>query len=198
MTTYVFPNLRPQTQRWQFVDLTAVHRDPFKGTISTSNRDGEHWRIQCNYTNLAGARRRQLIAFLLKLNGAQHRFRMRDWSYVRAGVGGGSPLVNGAAQAGKSLIVDGAPPSTTGWLLEGDKIGVGDFLHSVDEDVDVDAGGNATIIVTPRIFISPNDDDAVEIDEPTNLFVLDQPSLDIDSSANVSNVSFNAVTAFTP
>lgn len=195
MTTYTFPDIRPQAQQWSLINFTAIFRDPFKGTISTRDRDGEHWRVQCAYENLSDDRRRQLLSFLLKLNGSQHRFRMRDWSYARGGAGGGAPQVAGAGQTGKNLVIDGAPASTTGWLLAGDQIGVGDFLHSVDEDVDTDGSGNATIIVTPRIFVAPNDNDAVEIDSPTNLFVLDQGSLDIRSQSNTSSVSFNGVSA---
>lgn len=195
MTTYAFPDIRPQAQQWSLINFTAIYRDPFKGTISTADRDGEHWRVQCAFENLSGARRRTLEAFLLKLNGSQHRFTMRDWSYQRAGVGGGTPLVAGAAQTGKTLNIDGGPVSTVGWLLAGDKIGVGGILYSVDDDVNTDAGGLAAITVTPRIFVAPNDNDAVEIDTPTNLFVLDQGTLDIRSNQNVASISFNAVSA---
>ncbi len=195
MTTYAFPDYRPQAQQWGLVNFTAIYRDPFKGSISTADRDGEHWRVQCAYEQLAGQRRRVLEAFLLKLNGSQHRFRMRDWSYTRAGAGGGAPLVFGAGQTGKNLNIDGGPVSQVGWLLAGDKIQVGDFLHIVDADVDTDAGGLATIIVTPRIFVAPNDNDAIEIDTPTNLFVLDQDSLNIASESNIASLAFTAASA---
>lgn len=196
MTTYAYPEIRPTSQIWSLRNFTAISQSPLNGSISTQDRDGEHWLLQMSYSELADDRRRQLIAFLLKLNGSQHRFTVRDFSYAIAGVGGGSPLVNGAAQTGKNLIVDAAPVSTTAWLKAGDKIGVVGLLHSVDADVDTDAGGNATIIVSPRIFLPPNDNATVEIDAPTNSFVLDSTSLDIATrSPAISQIGFSAVSA---
>jgi hypothetical protein len=192
MTSYAFPDIRPTSQRWSMQNFTAVFPSPLNGSISTQDRDGESWRLDMSWEDISSTRRRQLLAFLYKLNGSQHRFTVRDFAFVRAGVGGGTPLVNGAAQTGKNLIIDGGPTSVTGWLLSGDQIGVAGLMHSVDADVDTDGSGDATIIVSPRIFVAPNDNDAVEIDQPTNSFLLDVESIDAATRSTVSSVSLSA------
>ena len=191
MTSFAFPDIRPQAQSWALQNFTAIFKSPLNGSISTLDRDGESWRISMTFTNLNDARRRQLLAFLFKLNGAQHRFTVRDFAFTRGGAGGGSPLVNGGAQTGKNLIIDNGPNSQTNWLLAGDQIGVAGLLHSVDANVSTDGSGNATIIVSPRIFLSPNNNAAVEIDQPTNSFVLDVESINVVTRPPaLSSVSF--------
>ena len=172
MTTYAYPNLRPTNVEWSLRNFTAVHQSPFNGVISTQDRDGEHWSVRMMYDGIEGDRRAELLAFLYKLNGAQHRFTVQDFGYSRRGLVGGTPLVNGAAQTGKNLVIDGASFNITNWLREGDQISIGNNLHSVDADVDTDGAGNATIIVSPRIFVAPANNAAVEITTPIHKFVL--------------------------
>jgi len=196
MTTYTFPEIRPTSQVWSLEGNTGIYRSPMNNSISTFDRDGEAWAIQMAWADIDGDSRRQLMAYLYKLNGSQHRMTIRDFGYTRAGAGGGTPLVNGAAQTGKNLIISGGPTSQTGWLLEGDKIGVAGLLHSVDADVNTDGAGAATIIVSPRIFVAPSHTDAVEIDTPTNSFALDVRSISITTRPPArSSIGFSAVSA---
>ncbi len=196
MTTYTYPEIRPTTQIWTMDTNVAIFRSPLNNSISTMDRDGEAWNLQMSYSGIEGSRRRILLAYLYKVNGAQHRMVIRDFGYALAGAGGGTPLVNGGSQTGKSLVIDGGPSSQSGWLLAGDKISVAGLLHSVDADVNTDGGGNATILVSPRIFIAPNNNDAVEIDAPTNSFAMETSSLQvITHSPSISAVSFTATSA---
>lgn len=192
MTTYSYPDIRPSMQEWALRNFTAVHESPFNAEIATQDRDGEHWLLRMAYEGLEGARRHELLAFLYKLNGSEHRFTVKDFSYVRLGAGGGSPLVKDAAQTGKSLLIDGASNNITDWLKAGDKISVAGLLHSVDDDVNTDGTGNATIIVTPRIFVPPANDEAVEITTPINTFLLVSPILPVATSKTESTVNFEA------
>jgi hypothetical protein len=196
MTVYVYPDIRPSSQVWRMESNTAIFRSPLNNSISTQDRDGEAWLVQIAYADIEGDRRADLLAFLFRLNGSQHRFRMHDFSYARRGAGGGTPLVNGAGQTGKSLVVDGGPASQTDWLKAGDQIEVGSLLHSVDADVNTDGGGNATILVSPRIFIAPNNNDAVEIDKPRNSFALNVNTIQVSTrSPTISQIAFSGVSA---
>lgn len=196
MTTYSYPSIRPSSQSWALRNFTAVHQSPLNASISTQDRDGEHWIVDMAYADLFGSNRRALEAFLFKLNGSQHRFTMQDFSYVRAGAGGGTPLVNGASQTGKNLVIDGGPNSQSGWLLAGDKISVAGLLHSVDADVNTDGTGNATIIVSPRIFAAPTNNDPVEIDTPTSSFVLVVDSLAVSTRPpDIAQIGFQAMSS---
>jgi len=196
MTTFAYPNIRPSSQQWSLENFTAIYQSPFNARITTADRDGEHWKIAMAYADLIDMNRRLLTAFLFSLNGSQHRFTVRDFAFVRAGVGGGAPTVSGAGQTGKTLNIANGPTSTTGWLLAGDQIGVAGLLHSVDADVDTDGGGLAAISVSPRIFIPPNNGASVEIDAPTNSFVLDVPSVIVATKSPArSQVSFSALSS---
>jgi len=195
MTTYAFPNIRPSMQEWILRSNTAVFQSPFNEALESQDRDGEHWAISMAFEQLQDVRRADLLAFLYKLNGAQHRFTVQDFSYALRGAGGGSPVVSGAGQTGKALNIATGPTNTTNWLRAGDKIGVAGLLHSVDADVDTDGGGNASIIVSPRIFAAPANSAPVEINTPTNTFALLSNSLSVMSKANESSVAFEAVSA---
>lgn len=77
----------------------------------------------------------------------------------------GSPLVNGASQTGGTLVIDGAPVSQTGWLLEGDWIQLGtgsdSRIYMVVEDVTTTSGGAASISISPELRSSPADNAVV-------------------------------------
>lgn len=109
----------------------------------------------------------------------------------RTGVGGGSPLVNGADQTGSNLVIDGASSSITNWLRAGDMIEVtgGVVIYDVTGNVNTDGGGNATIPINPPIFSgqSPANNAPVEIDPAQIYFkahivdVSDFPDIDADT-----------------
>lgn len=120
--------------------------------------------------------------------------------HVRKGLGGGSPLVNGVGQTGSSLIVDGASNSITGWLKAGDIIQVTGcaVVFDVTADVNTNGSGQATIPISPPIFVgkSPADNATVLIAPANILFrgvitgVSDFPATDtsryIDAGLTVS------------
>ena len=87
------------------------------------------------------------------------------------GVATGTPLTNGADQVGASIITDGWTVSTVGILKKGDVItfagtyavnpiskqSTGVLRHFVvTADVDSDAGGNATIPISPTAVLTGN------------------------------------------
>ena len=95
--------------------------------------------------------------------------------HSRFGLGGGTPLVNGAGQTGSNLIVDGASNSITNWLRGGDIIKVvgAPVVIDVTADVNTNGSGQATIPIHPPIFVgaAPADNAAVEIN-PASIFFL--------------------------
>lgn len=74
------------------------------------------------------------------------------------GVGGGTPLVNGASQAGGSIITDGWSSSTTNVVRAGDvlKFAGDNAVYRVRSDHNSDGGGNATINIVPNLRLSPS------------------------------------------
>lgn len=93
--------------------------------------------------------------------------------HVRRGLGGGSPLVNGASQTGSNLIIDGASNNISNWLVQGDIIQVvgGTVVFDVTGPVNTNGSGQATIPIHPPIFTggSPADNAVVTIN-PASIF----------------------------
>ena len=81
------------------------------------------------------------------------------------GVGGGTPLVNGASQSGTALITDGWTPSITGILKAGDIIRLGGVnpIFELTADLNSDSGGHATMALNPGIpaSLSPADNASI-------------------------------------
>ena len=83
------------------------------------------------------------------------------------GAGGGSPIVQGTAQVGSTLVIDGASNSITGWLLAGDIFTLAGINVAYDVAVTVDTatGGTASIEISPPIYTgaSPADNATLTI-----------------------------------
>lgn len=90
------------------------------------------------------------------------------------GIGGGTPLVQGAGQTGSTLNVDGAGNNKTNWLKAGDIIKVTGcaVVFDVTANVNTNGTGQAAIPINPPIFVgqSPADNAAVAIDPSTFYF----------------------------
>ena len=84
------------------------------------------------------------------------------------GAGGGTPLVNGASEAGSSIATDGWPNNTTGVVKAGDCIKIAGLNQLFRVTADADSGattGPATIYINPPILTgsSPADDAALTV-----------------------------------
>ena len=113
MTTYAFPSVTQNSSQIQYVSNTDRYISPITGAIQTVDRGGEHWVMTLQYVNLYGDNFAAMSAFLVKLNGQQHRFTLQNHAENNRGNFGGTPLVNGSSQTGNSLNIDGCSISTT-------------------------------------------------------------------------------------
>lgn len=80
----------------------------------------------------------------------------------------GTPLVNGASQAGSSLILDGL---TANYAFQPGQYvsivtGGQHFLHMVTSAETANGSGQVTIPIKPMLRVSPADNDVVEIAQP--------------------------------
>lgn len=179
MTTLAWPSIsiKPLRADWNLVSVTQIHESPLTGAVQTQEMPGAYWQCVLDYSHARGADARLLWAFLAQMRGRAGRVAVPSFGKDRpAGVGGGAPLVAGGAQAGNTLAIDGAPISTTGWLLAGDVFGVGGYLYMLTADADTSAGGAATLQFAPALRASPADNAPVTIVRPTTvmMFLADQ------------------------
>lgn len=107
------------------------------------------------------------------------------------------PFINGAGQTGPTVVIDGASPNETGYLLAGDYVQIGNGLHRVLTDVDTDESGNATLEIWPSLRSSPANDTQVVLENPVGRFRLmaDDPAWNVNS-ASIYGISFTAMEAF--
>lgn len=113
----------------------------------------------------------EIEAYLFKLNGAEHRAVIKDFSYSRSGPGGGTPVVNGASQTGLTLATSGWPNSTT-VLYAGDRIGISNQMIPITTDATTNGSGQVTLALAHPIRTAPSNGASVEIDNPTARYIL--------------------------
>lgn len=177
MTTFAFPSITPTTNTFELVANTRTFQSPLTNAVQTSSRKGSLWRASLQFSNLKGDDRQEMQAFLVKLNGQQHRFTLHDHSYTRRGAGGGTLLVKGASQSGTALVCDGATASVNNYLRAGDYISFNNELHMVVVDANSDASGNVTLSIAPPIRKTPADNAVVDYLTPVSgVFMLAGPA----------------------
>jgi hypothetical protein len=178
MTILTFPTIRrPSAGSYRLRGNTQAHRSPLDGTEQTLEMPGAVWEITVSWDNLGTDDQRVLAAFLAQLRGAAGRFYYSPTAWQpRRATGGGTPLINGAAQSGSSLVTDGWSASVQvmragDWLSYTDALGRR-RLHMVTADVSSSAGGAATLAITPPIRRAGAENAAVEVAAPSGVFRL--------------------------
>ena len=194
MTTFAFPSITPATNTFELVSNTRTYQSPLTNAVQTASRKGSLWKASLQFNNLSGDDRKVMQAFLVKLNGQQHRFTLQDHSHTLRGAGGGTLSVNGASQSGTTLVCDGATASVNNYLRAGDYISFNNELHMVVVDANSDASGNVSLSIAPPIRKTPADNTIVDYTVPVvGVFMLSGPAswnttIDIHSSFNIEAV----------
>jgi hypothetical protein len=177
MTTFAFPSITPTTNTFELVANTRTFQSPLTNAVQTSSRKGSLWKASLQFSNLKGDDRQEMQAFLVKLNGQQHRFTLHDHSYTRRGAGGGTLSINGASQSGTALVCDGATANVNNYLRAGDYISFNNELHMVVVDANSDVSGNVTLSIAPPIRKTPADNTVVDYLTPVSgVFMLAGPA----------------------
>lgn len=177
MTTFTFPAITPTTNTFELVANTRTFQSPLTNAVQTTSRKGSLWRASLQFNNLSGADRKVLQAFVVKLNGQQHRFTLQDHSHTLRGAGGGTLRVKGGTQSGTTLVCDGATPSVNNYLRAGDYISFANELHMITEDTNSNSIGEVNLSIAPPIRKVPSDNIEVDYTAPvTGVFMLAGPA----------------------
>ncbi len=141
---------------------------PFSAVQQLYEHPGQWWEAECRLPPMKRDTAEEVVAALMSLRSKLGTFLMGDPAGATArGVGGGTPVVDGAGQSGHQLAVRGLPLSTTGWLKAGDWLQLGSGssarLHKVLVQVDSDGAGEATLDIWPRLREAPADGATVTI-----------------------------------
>lgn len=177
-----YPLSLPSSPAFSAVRLTAravvgVSESPFTLQSQVQEYAGQRLEAEASLPPLTRAQAEYWNVFMLKLNGRRGTFLLGDPAGKRPrGIATGTPVVNGAGQAGNELATSGWSNSITGILLAGDYIQLGSGasarLHKVLDDANSDGSGLATLLIWPSLRASPANGAAIVTSNTVGVFRL--------------------------
>lgn len=197
MTNLTWPaNIFPRSTGFESIPNAWAFRNGETGTGTVYEQPGHRWRQQVTLPDLSGDERIEFQVFLLKLRGQINRVLLPDFAHRRRGVGGGTPLVMGGSQAGRTLTIDGCPASIT-WLRLGDYFQLPNYeLFRLTADAVTNSSGVVTLQFEPAIRVPPADNAPVEISNPRSRCMLNTRSTSWTNIAEPLN-GFDVRSSFT-
>jgi len=116
------------------VAVNGVSQDQFTLIQQVQGYPGKRWEIEITLPQMVRGDADKWISFLLQLDGQFGTFLFGDpAAKTPKGTNLGFPLVDGAAQSGKTLKIKGMGVNETGAYLSGDYFGLGggDFYKTL-------------------------------------------------------------------
>ena len=191
------------TSRFGLEFNTQAFTSPFTKSTQRVALSGARWVWTASLPAMKRDRAAAWQAFFLQLEGAANTFYGFDPD-AKAPRGlarftPGTPQVNGANQTGSTLNIKDCPTNVTGYLLPGDRFGVGGELKMVTAQVDTNGSGQATLAFKPALRNSPADNAAITLDRPTCTMAMadDQQAMwECDAMGVYQPKSFSAIEVF--
>jgi hypothetical protein len=152
---------------------SLVYTSALTGAVQTASVPGARWMVEMEWPPMRTLNSAALEAVLMRLRGRQNRLVL--WHLARAaltGVGGGTPVVNGANQTGSTINISGLPINTANWALPGDMLGIGGELKMVTAAVSSNGAGQAAVSFEPPLRVAPSNGSAIVTAAPTAKFIL--------------------------
>lgn len=148
---------------------------PYTYRRETQDWGGEQWRMSLNFLPMSRAEASTLEAFISRLRGGVHSFRMGDpyRSLARGNAAGAvTAVVQSATPLSTTIDTSGWTASTTDQLLPNDLFQIENHLYKVLAAADSDASGNMTIEVWPRVRKAYTASTALTVSNARGLFTL--------------------------
>jgi len=201
-----YPLSLPDSNSIRGIELRAVNavaysRSPFTFAGQAHAYSGQMWTADITLKPMRRSDAEQWIAWLISLRGQFGTFLLNDpLGCTPRGSAGGTPLVNGSAQTGNLINIDGCTASQTGWLKAGDYVQFGSgssaSLHKVLEDVNTDGSGETTLEIWPSVRTAPADNSTVVTSSAKGLFRLssNEQAWSVNE-ASIYGITFGAMEA---
>lgn len=161
--------------------VAAVSESEFTLAQQAQLHQGARFEFGCELAPQDRDNGEEWAAFLLELDGVYGTFLLGDPSFIAKGARGalgGTPLVNGAAQTGKNLNIDGLSNNVTNWIKKGDYFQLGSGttarLYKCSQNASSNGSGQATLQFWPPIVTAPADNAAVTVTGALGVFRLAQ------------------------
>ena len=163
----------PATMEFTALDTVAVSISPFTGQQQVQDWQASFMEASVSMPALTPAQAPAWIAFLMACRGQANVFQLGDPLAVKPqGSGLGTPLVDGAGQTGYSIALKGWTPNAAGVLLAGDWIQIGYRAYRTIAAASADGTGKLSLEIWPQLRESPNDGDAVNLNNTKGLWRL--------------------------
>lgn len=203
MTIYTFPDITPTSQTFELVTNTKSFQSPLSNSIQTVARKGAHWKTSITFSNLTDDERGALQSFITRLNGQEHRMRIRDYGQPFRGNAplSDSPITwDGASEVIDRLVITNTTPSIGSYLKRGDYVQVGNQLHQVTHGSGGDysdplsnSGGRCTAYIAPEFITYPADNTPVILHGATGVFMMTNNPKWTTSGLYVSSITIDAI-----
>ena len=173
------------TQNWGMERVVAVTESPFTNQEQIFEHEGAQWKATFTLPPMKKESAAVWLAFLMSLRGRRGTFKIGDQDRKTIqGTATGTVLVNGAAQTGNAINLDGFTASRANVFLAGDYIQINSYLYMVSANVSANGSGEATVYVEPSLrtgIEAINDNTTVIYSNTTTLMRLDNNELNWDT-----------------
>lgn len=200
MTTYSFPNITPTTQTFELVTNTRSFQSPLTNAIQTVARKGAFWKTSMTFSNLKDDERGEIQAFLTRLNGQEHRMRIRDYGQPFRGNAPSSDSVTVSSTLPNRVVITGCSVSIGSYLKRGDYIQIGNQIYQAthgtggdNSDPISNSGGTCGIYIAPNFITEPAQGTAVTLQGATGVFMLSNNPKWTTTAPYFSSITIEAI-----
>lgn len=173
MATFAWPaNLFPQTVSWGIQKAATQSRSPMAGSVEAIEFPGQFWRCSITLPERSIANGAAASAFFERIAGGVERVLVPYWPrLLPLGTLRGSPVLASSATRGDLTL----SITTSGTLLAGDMIGVGNQVFRVFADC-APSGGVLVATLVNRVRGTIAAGQPVLWNSPTGAFLLPSTS----------------------
>jgi len=176
MTIYNWTSLgfpAPATHSRVVGSKTGLLESSLTGAIQIIQRP-TFWLVTASWNLWDSNYRNDVLAFLLSVEKTAHLVSIPYFGHVQRGAFGGTPLVAGGSQTGRTINIDGVSPSITNWIRRGDWIRFGGSSfqgYMAAEDSDSDGSGNVAVVLTQSVLSSPVNNEVATVSGMSASFI---------------------------
>jgi hypothetical protein len=163
----------PATVEYTALDTVANSVSPFTGQEQIQDWQASYLEASVSMPALTHPQAQEWIAFLMALRGRAKVFQLGDpLAVAPRGSALGVPLVDGAGQTGYAIALKGWTPNAVGVLLPGDWIQIGYRAYRTIAAANADGTGKLSLEIWPQLRESPNDGNAITLNNTKGLWRL--------------------------
>jgi len=185
-----------KTQNFGLTRTISISQSPFTNQEQVYQHQGEQWKATFTLPPMKKDSASIWLAFLMSLRGRRGTFKMGDQDRKTIqGTATETILVNGAAQTGNAINLDGFTASRANVFLAGDYIQINSYLYMISANVTADGSGEATVYVEPSLrtgIEAINDNTTVVYSNTTTVMRLDTNFTNWDTNqVSIYGISFS-------